>query len=311
MSASWVAAGVRARALSRRRVGAAGARDLAALPSLDAAVQALVATPYGHDVHPGMTLAQAQHAVSATVLWHLRVLAGWLPHGDARIVRVLAGGFEVANVDEHLRSMAGLPAGPTFELGSLSTAWPRIAAEHSREGIRAVLAASPWGDPGDDAPRMLHLGMRVAWLLRVGANVPAARPWAHGAAAILVARECMAAGTRPGPELSRGIDLLVGRGWRDARLGTLAEALPSADRWALADVSEPADLWRAEAAWWRRVSTDAATLLRKPVSGPDPVVGAVGALGADAWRVRAALEVAARAGTGSGTIAREAFDAVA
>ncbi len=41
-----------------------------------------------------------------------------------------------------------------------------------------------------------------------------------------------------------------------------------------------------------------------------PVIGSVAVLAADAWRVRAALEVAARGGPGSPG-ALEAFDAVA
>jgi hypothetical protein len=43
-----------------------------------------------------MDLAAAQHAVSATMLWHLRVLAGWVPPYASGPLRVLAAGFEIA-----------------------------------------------------------------------------------------------------------------------------------------------------------------------------------------------------------------------
>ena len=50
MSTGWVAGSVRARALTRRRLGLAGCRALAAGTSLDEALARLESTPYGHDV---------------------------------------------------------------------------------------------------------------------------------------------------------------------------------------------------------------------------------------------------------------------
>lgn len=316
MSASWVAGSVRGRAMSRRRLGAGGARDLAALATLADAVQLLSTTPYGHDVRPGMTLPEAQRAVSATVLWHLRVLAGWVPHGDARVLRVLAGAFEVANTDEHVRTLSGVDGTePPFALGSLATAWPRIAAATSLADVREALSRSPWGDPGEATPRALHAGMRLAWAARVNASVPGARDWAAGGAAVLVARECVVAAQRLTPETARVAESLLGPGWAEERsLPGLARVLPREARWALSGVQEPADLWRAEATWWDRVGRDGAALLARPLTSQAPVVGAAAVLAADAWRVRAALEVAARggaAGTVGGTRILEAFDAVA
>ena len=40
------------------------------------------------------TLAQAQQAVAATLLWDLRAPAGWLPRDGVDWLRVLAGWFE-------------------------------------------------------------------------------------------------------------------------------------------------------------------------------------------------------------------------
>jgi len=162
VTAAWVAGSVRARGMVRRRYGAAATRALAASPSLAEALVTLAATPYGHDVHPDQTLAEAQHALGATVLWHLRVLAGWMPRQGADTVRLLAGGFEIANVDEHVRSLRGRSTAPPYRLGTLATAWPRLGRTASLAEIREVLAASSWGDPGEESPWAIHVGMRPA-----------------------------------------------------------------------------------------------------------------------------------------------------
>jgi hypothetical protein len=63
---------------------------------------------------------------------------------------------------------------------------------------------------------------------------------------------------------------------------------------ALEGVSSPDDLWAAETRFWRRVESDGARLARTPGWGLGPVVGTVASLAVDAWRVRAALTLAAR-----------------
>ena len=311
MTAGWVASGVRSRAMSGRRLGAGASRRLASLPGLAEAVDALAVTPYGHLVRPGQTLAEAQHAVSSTLLWHLRVLGGWVPHGDARILRVLAGGFEIANTDERLRELMGAESEPPFRLGSLGTAWNRIATAGSPAQVRDALTRSVWGDPGADTAAALHFGMRLSWASRVAAVVPKARPWAGGAAALLVAREVIIAGQRPTAAAVRIAAPLLGSAWVAAGTVTaLAVALPHDARWALASVSDPVELWQAEAAWWARVERDGFALLRQPVTSAAPVIGMAAVLAVDAWRVRAALAVAARGGA-LAPGALEAFDAVA
>lgn len=311
MSTAWVAGSVRARAMSRRRIGTAATRELASRTSLDVAVDALSGTAYGHDVRPGQTLEQAQHAVASTVLWHMRVMAGWVPHGDARVLRVLAGGFEIANVDERLREMAGMTAEPMFRLGSLATAWPTIAPTASIADLREVLARSAWGDPGADTAAAVRLGLRLSWAVRAASSIPLARAWACGAAAIIVARESLLEGRSLSASSARLATTLLGSRWTEAgSLRALAEALPASARWALLDIDDPAGLWRAEARWWSRVDDDGRELLHRPFTTPAPVIGAVAVLAVDAWRVRAALEVAARGGAATHG-ALEAFDVVA
>lgn len=135
----------RVRAWLRRRLGAAGARRLAASRSLADAQHVLVAGPYRHDVRVGMTLEETEHAVGATLLWHLRVLAGWQPRTGAERLRLLARAFEVANIAEHVRSLTGATAERRYQLGTLGTAWNRLSEATSPAEVRSVLATSPLG----------------------------------------------------------------------------------------------------------------------------------------------------------------------
>ncbi|MGZ4538477.1 MAG: hypothetical protein ACXVXS_05130 [Blastococcus sp.] len=307
MTARWVAGTVRARAMAHRRIGAGGARAVAASPSLEDALATVNASPYGHAVTAGQSLAEAQRAVADTLLWNLRVFAGWLPPDGAQQLRVLAGWFEIVDVEELLRGMAGRPAAAPFRVGALATAAPRLAAAGSPAELRRVLAASPWGDPGGEAPADVVPALRLAWAERVAAGVPAARPWALAGAALFVARELFVAGRRLPAVAEASAGRLLGPAATTATSPAgLAAVLPRAAREAVAGVEDPRSLWRAEARWWTRLDSDAAALLRRPRFTVDPVVGAVAAAAVDAWRVCAALECAAR---GGGDL--EVFDAVA
>ncbi|MGZ4599524.1 V-type ATPase subunit [Oryzihumus sp.] len=313
MSAGWVAATVRARAARSRRLGRSGARSLAGCRSLDEALDRLASSPYGHDVGPGQGLTRAQHAVAQTLLWNLRVLAGWMPREGAGMLRVLAGWAEIANTDVLMASLVGdtgpdLP--PAFELGSLSTAWPRLATVPDLTHLRAELAASAWGDPGADDVAGIQLGMRVSWAARVTALCPTTRTWATGAVALLVAHELLRDGAMPAAAPGTG-RVLGPQAMQSGGVDELARVLPTPARQLLesgraASELTLADLWRAEASWWRRVDDDSSALGRSPEYGLEPVLATVGLLAVDAWRVRAALELAARGGT-----PLDAFDAVA
>lgn len=305
--AGWVAGDVRGRALLSRRVGADGARRLATCPALADAVTALAAGPYGRTVHPGQQLDEAEHAVGAALLWHLRVLAGWQPRIGAEAVRQLAGWFEIANTVEHARALAGLTAGRRYRLGRLTTAWPRLTAATTGAELRAVLATTSWDDPGSAVPATIATSMELSWAARVAAAVPEARAWADGAAALLVARQRFAAGDGElaEPVAQRATALLgpavTANTWEGYTGGLRTDA-----RWPLADCDGPGDLWDAELRWWARVEQGATTLLAAPRAGRGTVVGIVAFLALDAWRVRAALQLAARGGR-----PEEAFDAFA
>ena len=306
MSVAWVAGSVRARALARRRIGAVASRRLAACASLEDALRLLLPTAYGREIHPGQTLMQAQHGVAAAILWDLRVLAGWLPQGGLPLLRTLAAWFEIANVDELLAGLGGRQPGELFTLGSLDTAWTRLRNASSRAAVQAALAASGWGDPGGDSLHAIRLGMRARWALRAGAFGDPLQTWAAAAAALLLAGERFGAGRRIAPAVLVPLGGLLGTAVEAGTLEELAASLPARARWALTGVTSAGELWRAEAAWWARVERDAFTQLRTSTAGSAPVLGAAAVLAADAWRTRAALEIAARGGGGRGV-----YDAVA
>jgi len=307
MSAGWVAGSVRARGMVRRRMGAEATRRLAACPSLGDALHLLAATGYGSDIHRGQALAAAQHEVAGTVLWDLRVLAGWLPRDGVQLLRTLSAWFELANVDELLQSIAGRPAGAEFRLGTLATAWPRLRQAATTAELRAALAASAWQDPGDQTTRAVRLGLRARWAEQVAALGDPARIWAAGATALLVAGERFAAGRDVDPAVMGGaLGLLGSAAGQAATLGELAACLPSQARWVLAGITSPARLWRAEATLISRVEQDGLRLLRTSSLNREVVLGAVAVMACDAWRVRAALELAARGG-----VPLEAYDELA
>jgi hypothetical protein len=270
------------------------------------AIRAMSGSAYGARVRADHDLAAAQRAVAETVLWDLRVLAGWLPPRGAEVLRALAAWFEIANVDEHLRALNGEPAEPPFRLGQLATAWPRLSATTSPAGLRAALAMSPWRDPGGADARTIQLGMRLTWAERVATRATAASTWARAGAAILVARE----GSAGGGQLSAGAAVTAARllGPAPANATSLPEltaALPASLRWAFDGIDRPKELWTAEVRWWRRICADGASLLARAGFGPGAAVGSAALLAADGRLVRAALEAAARGGN------QEAFDAVA
>ncbi|MFE9454827.1 hypothetical protein [Streptomyces sp. NPDC006739] len=309
MSGGWVAGAVRAKALVGRCPGTVGAREVAGRPTLDDALQRLAPTPYARYTRSAADLREAQRAVSATLLWHLRVLAGWLPRGGARLLVPLAAGFEIANVASRLPAPDGrrAEAAPEpYRLGALETAWRSLERAGTPAETRAALTASPWGDPGGDTPWALVTGMRMAAARRTAIAVQPARRWAQGRAVLLAARELFVHHrSLPEPVLRDAARLLGRRATAAATYQEFRERLPSSAGWPLEGIDEPGELWRAEARWWRTVQADGAVLLREGRYGPPVVVGAVALLSVDAWRVRAALESAARGGR-----PREVFDAL-
>ena len=128
--------------------------------------------------------------------------------------------------------------------------------------------------------------------------MPEAVGWATTYATLVLAR-CLASGVslEPGTPAATHARAVLGERLVQSRsLRDLTGRLPRRSAWLLADVSGPEDLWAAEASWWHRLWGDGLLLVRRGGAEPGTTVGAVAALAADAWRVRGALEVAAREG---------------
>ncbi|HEX7659227.1 MAG TPA: hypothetical protein VF444_07080 [Pseudonocardiaceae bacterium] len=307
MTASWVAGDIRARTMLEGRVGVTGARELAGSGTLAEALDRLVDGLYGREIRVGQSLAEAERAVSTALLWRLRVLAGWQPPSGARVMRRFVGWFELSNVEDRVRSMAGQLVPAPYRMGALGTAWRRLSTTGSVAELRRTLAASTWGDPGDDTPEAIGISMRLTWANRIAEGISDAADWARAGLALLVARERFLAGrelTEPARRTAVGV---LGAGpMRANSLTQYSGQLPAELRWALADVSTPEELWAAENKWWTRVERDATYMLDHSRYEAAVLVAAVGLLAVDAWRVRAGLELAAQGGT-----PMEAFDALA
>jgi hypothetical protein len=307
MTAGWVAASTRGRALARRLVGHDSARALAAASWLEAR-ETLAETMYGRQVPPGESRSSVRHAAMGATAWQLRVLAGWLPPGQGGLARLFAAPMEVANIEGHLARLAGTEDGePPIRLGSLAVAWPRVAAATSPEQVRLVLATSVWGDPGGLDRASMALGLRLAWARRFVTQPPVVRRWAEGAAAVLVARERFGFGRTLNERTGRVADELLGSRWRDAgSIPLFVEALSESASWSLTGIEEAGELWRGEVAVVRRASADAEKLVSSGRHDRPAVVGIMAAMLVDLWRVLAVVEVVGR---GPGAV--EVFDAVA
>lgn len=308
LNPGWVAGSVRTRHMLARRLGRDAARSLAASPSLEQALGVLSGSAYGRSVQAGMDLASAQRAVAETTLWHVRVLAGWMPPRAIDLLRTLGGWFELANIEDRLNYLGGGPLKAPFALGGLAVAGDRPARAATFAELRAALTGSPWGDPGGDDPATVRLALRLAWARRTLATVPEAREWALGAVALLLARELLLAGRSP-EQLAALRPPIPGSTWMGSQnVEALRRAFPPECGWPLAGLAEPDALWLGEAAWWRRVEQSAERLARATRLGRATVIGAIALLGVDASRVAAALESASR---GGGPQAMEAFERVA
>ena len=286
---------MRARHLLARRLGSGRARTLADAPSLEGALATLEGTAYGRDLSPGMGLAEAQHSLAETVLWHLRVLSGWVPASAVEPLRALAAWFELVNIEERVGYLMGGELRSPFELGGLATAWPRVAAVQTVSEMRSALAGSDWGHPGHETGAW-GSALRLAWARRVLKGIEEAGEWAAGAVALLLARELTLADGRV-EDLVALRPPGVGRSWSTATtVAALRALLPVEAGWPLVGIGEPDELWRAEATWWRRVEDDAERLSAFAHLGRPTVLGTAVLLGVDAWRTAGALEVAARGG---------------
>ena len=308
MSAGWVAGTVRAKALLVGAIGAAAADRLAARPTLEAALADLAGTAYQRFLPEDADSAQAERAVEDAAVWNLRVLAGWLPRAGTRVLRVVAADFEIRNVADKLRALAGEPSADPYRLGALATAWNRASAAASFTELRSVLSVSPWGRSEADTPADLVADLRVSAATRLAALHTAARPWGLAAAALTVARQRFLLGRPLAPAMRARVGHLLGAAVVGAEdwNGYTALLPKQTAGWALEGIDGPARLWVAEERWWARVERDARELGHASGFGMEVALGCAVLLVADARAVRGALAAAARGGSGQAGADRDA-----
>jgi len=278
----WIAGDVRALVLVAGDVSDI-ADTVAATPDLEAAIATLAETRWIRDEVPAVTVEAAQREVYQSLLWHLRVLAGWLPAEGVEAIRSCLLWFEIRNIEDRLGYFAGAPAEAMYELGRLGLISRRLESTGSAEDIRWLMHTSAWHDPGADDAYSIRIWLRHAWHQRVRDAAPELRVWADAATWLFAVRERVA--QRPGAEV----------------LAAAPPALPSAWQWATSVQWSAQDLWRGEQRWWTQVREEGLKLLHKPVGTTGPVIGALTTLASSAHRIATALEVAA-AGSRGGRI---------
>lgn len=295
MSIGWVAGAVRGKALARRCLGTEATADLAAQETLSGALHLLADSTYGHRMKSGMDLESAQQAVSETALWHLRVLAGWLPPRGVGVARALAAWFEASDLAELAVSISAGRVRPpaSLPLGTLAIAWTRATDAPSLPELRSVLARSEWGDPGGDSLEDILLGLRLGWARLLSRTFHGHPEWGAGALAVTTAAARFLGSGEEEPDPDRVPEL--GTWWASVPdIPTFVSRLPSEARWALLDVDGPDALWQAERRWWTRLEADASALAGGRALGRPTVVGSAATLLVDCWRVRTALAAAHR-----------------
>ncbi len=304
MSAGWVAASVRVRALAAGRAGEEGAARLAAVRSWREAEDLLARWSYGVRAADATGPEGLQRAVRETLLWQLRVLAGWAPAAGTGILRAAAARFERDNILARLRELDGGSRAAPYDLGAMETSWGLLRRAETPDQLRASLARTSWGEvPAGEADQLADL-LTAACLTRYAQAAPAARTWCARALALAVARLRFVDGVHPGPTLRQRVGPLLGHAWEGTTdLPSFATGLPTGASAAFSGVSSPSGLWRAEARTYAAMEAEAAAMLRQGSPGPDVVVAGIALLSADAWRVQAAI-----ATIGQGPAAREVLD---
>jgi hypothetical protein len=293
--------------LLRRALGPEEARAIAATSSWTEGRNRLAGSIYGVNLPVDADRETARRVAMVVTIWQLRVLSGWLPPGGGGLVRLAAAPIEIANIENHLARIQGGARSEPVPMGALGVAWPRLAGSVSPEQVRRNLSRSGWGDPGGADRFSVALGLRVAWVRRVVRAQPAAREWALGAVAGLVARELFVFGRQINDVTGQELDRLLGREWRVATtVLDFTERLPAIAQWSLRNIDSPADVWHVETRIVQRVIGDVEHRLVSSRHDRDGMADILSMLLVDLWRVMAAIEA-----SGRGPSAVEVLDAVA
>ncbi|MGA7271874.1 MAG: hypothetical protein WB239_12450 [Acidimicrobiia bacterium] len=293
MRPGWVSGALRGRMLASRRLDPGSRHALENARGLGASLGVLASTTYAHRLHPGMTLEEAQRQVGETTLWHLRVLAGWLPPGGGEDIGVVAGWFEMHNMIDHFAAIALSSAAPgPYRLGGLGTVWRKVVDTRTLEEARAILAVSDWGNPGEGDFLHMVRGVRVGWGRRLSETFEDQSHWGAGYMAIELAKDLFLQPQISGRRLRWPMD--KPSEMSAPSMPDLVRALPPEASWVLKGSEDPGELWRAEDRWWARVARDSETMVFDRDLGRNTVIGASMALLADCRATQGLLAAAWR-----------------
>jgi ATP synthase subunit D len=115
-------------------MGLEATRRLASCGSLSEALRMLADTRYGANIRPEQSLAAAQRKIVGTLLWDLRVLAGWLPGEGVWLLRTrqvhaaaLEAAVRYAGAAEALRVVEAETLATRYRLRAIEDRWiPRL-----------------------------------------------------------------------------------------------------------------------------------------------------------------------------------------
>lgn len=297
MSAGWIAGAVRGRELARHRLGSTGVENLAARRGIEEALTMLAGTTYERAARAGPDLETVQHAVGAQALWHLRILAGWVPPGGVRAIGALAGWFEIANLEDLAVTVSTAetgPVSPPYDLGLLSVTWRGVRNASTLTEVREKLAPTGWGDPGGDSVEALLVGLRMSWAGLLRRVVAERREWGMGLAALVLAQSRFLPNSDDRTTFPRHVQGLGDRWQSTTDLEEFIAALPPVAGWIFSTVHRSEELWQAEETWWKRLADDGADLLRAQQLSRQTVVGSAAVIIADARFTQVALSRAVR-----------------
>lgn len=284
---------LRGRMLASRRLDPGSRHALENARGLEEALSVLASTTYAHRLQPGMGLGEAQHQVGETTLWHLRVLAGWLPPGGGEDIGVVAGWFEMHNMIDYFSALSfSVPVPAPYRLAGLATVWRKVGEATSLEEARAILAVSDWGNPGEDDFLHMVRGVRFGWGRRLSDAFEDQAHWGAGYVAIELAKDLFLQPRISGRRLRWPMDKPSEMTVTD--MSGLMAALPRQASWVLKGSEDPDQLWRAEDRWWARVAEDSEHMVWHGDLGRNTVIGAAMALLADCRATQGLLAAAWR-----------------
>ena len=205
-----------ARQVLLRAIGIGGAREAGRAAVVGVGPRAGASATWSRTWSPDdADRATARRAALDSGAWQPRVLAGWLPPSGAPLARFVAAPAEIAASRTIARGWSRRAQRDLRLPRSPSVARHRLAARGGHvDSSRAPRAAGPvgLGGLGGTSEAELALALRLPSPRGPQQGGAFARPWAAGAAAVVVGREKLVFRRSVNAATARRADLLLGSG---------------------------------------------------------------------------------------------------